>query len=67
MTPKGTVNVTILLKNEQRRDMNKWACTIRGEDRLVTQSSVSFFHPSLEGIHETFDESECESFVIKSY
>ena len=64
--PKESVEVTLVLKGWQRRGYNKWACTIRGEDRVVTQKSVSFIHFPLKTVHESFVIDECESFVIKS-
>ena len=64
--PKETAEVTLVLKDDQHREHNKWACTIRGEDRLVTQKSVSFIHFPLKTVHESFIIDECESFVIKS-
>ena len=67
LIPPSTVEVTITLKDSQREDMNKWKCTLRGEDRVVTNKNVSFCHPTLEKINETFNFDECESFVIKSY
>ncbi len=39
--------------------MNKWACTIEGEQRLVTSGRVQFHAPRFDNIHSRFDVNEC--------
>ena len=66
LVPKTSVEVTLKLKKERRKEFSEWDFTHHGEKKTATHQLVSFFHPSLENIMDTFVQDECESFTIKS-
>jgi len=66
MIPRTAVEVTLKLKDKQKLTFSTWKFTHHGQKKMSTHQNVCFIHPSLNGIIDTFDQNECESFIIKT-
>ena len=59
------IKVRVELRREQfTGELNKWMCTINGEQRVVTMRDVEWYCNSLAEALNTFKEEEICSFVI---
>jgi hypothetical protein len=59
------VRVRLELRPEQKRSLNKWECTIDGETREVTSSSIEFHSESFLNISRRFKIEECGEVTMK--
>jgi hypothetical protein len=53
------IEITLTLRPSQKVSMNKWKCTIDGEERLVTSDRVQFHSNDFENISRRFNIKEC--------
>jgi len=55
---KNYIKVSFGLRPEQFISMNKWKCTINGEERIVCNKVVNFYAEDIFQAVNSFDERE---------
>lgn len=66
MKDKDVFEVSIYLHANQYIEINKWAFSINGEQRVATQRTVSFMVDTLQQAVDSINEDECDKITIKS-
>lgn len=59
------IEVTMTLKEAQRRDANKWECTLLDEERVVTHQIVRFYATTPEQAVRSIEFSEVDTVDIR--
>lgn len=58
------VQVVLKLKEEQKKEVNKWYCTINEELRIVTSDRVTYVCTNHKTAANSFNPKEVESYCI---
>ena len=65
MPDQRLVEVNLVLKFTQAIEMNRWKCTINGEEREVLSRNVQYFQMDEMAALKSFKKDEVESITIK--